>query len=368
MLLPFVRQLRCSSTVEVTAWHCQSLSGGTNGGVYRIWGEGQDQEQAVSWSLILKVLSSASGSQEITAATYWKREALVYQSGLLSDLPGALTAPQCFGISIPPRNTASGDELWVWLEDIQDDTGPIWPSHLIALAARTLGQFNGGYLQAKPLPTYAWLSQGRMREWLERSAPVITQLPTYLTNPTVRAWLTDDSTERILALWSERERFLTALERVPRTLCHHDAFRRNLLAQRQPQGHYRIVAIDWELVGTGVIGEELANFVALSLAFLDVAAERVKEFETTAWEAYLGGLTEAGWQGDLRLVRFGYIATAALLYGVAEVGFGMPLFAQPHLAEQIFGHSIEKIVAQRAQSLPFLLKLGDEARELLKLL
>ena len=140
------------------------------------------------------------------------------------------------------------------------------------------------------------------------------------------------------------------------------------MTQRQPQGGHRIVAIDWALSGTGVIGEELANFVALSLNFSDVAAERVQEFATTAWEAYLGGVSEAGWQGDLRLVRLGYVATAALLYGVAATGFAIPRFAQPHLAEQIFGHPIEQIVQQRAQVLPFLLKLGDEARELLKLL
>jgi len=32
-------------------------------------------------------------------------------------------------------------------------------------------------------------------------------------------------------LWDEREHFLTALDRLPQTFCHHDTFRRNLLVR-----------------------------------------------------------------------------------------------------------------------------------------
>ena len=57
-------------------------------------------------------------------------------------------------------------------------------------------------------------------------------------------------------LWDERERFLTALDRLPRTFCHHDAFRRNLLHRAGPEGE-ELVAVDWAYAGHGAVGEEL---------------------------------------------------------------------------------------------------------------
>src|SRR3712207_7779326 len=57
-------------------------------------------------------------------------------------------------------------------------------------------------------------------------------------------------------LWEERERFLTALDRLPQTFCHHDAFRRNLLVRRGPEGE-ELVALDWTQTGHGAVGQEL---------------------------------------------------------------------------------------------------------------
>jgi hypothetical protein len=54
--------------------------------------------EAVNGSLILKAVGPASGSLEPSTWGYWKREALVYQSGLLNDLPGDLITPRCLGI------------------------------------------------------------------------------------------------------------------------------------------------------------------------------------------------------------------------------------------------------------------------------
>jgi hypothetical protein len=37
-------------------------------------------------------------------------------------------------------------------------------------------------------------------------------------------------------LWGERERFLSALDRLPQTLCHRDAWRSNLFARHDLDG------------------------------------------------------------------------------------------------------------------------------------
>lgn len=202
---------------------------------------------------------------------------------------------------------------------------------------------------------------------VNQSTEGISQLHKCLEYPAVQAWLFDESVERILKLWAERETYLNALDRLPRTLCHHDAFRRNLLVRRSANGLYQIVAIDWAKMGTGAIGEEIATFIAVSLRFMAVEMARVQEFETTAFEAYLSGLSDAGWRGDPRLVRFGFAAVAAMLYGVATVIIPIIIMLEPNsieLIEQTLGYSFEAITQQLAQLQEYLLDLG-EARALL---
>jgi hypothetical protein len=68
-------------------------------GLYRFRGRAEVQNQVRQWQLILKITRADVGyfSNDPSSWSYWKREALAYQSGLLDDLPGQLTAPRCFG-------------------------------------------------------------------------------------------------------------------------------------------------------------------------------------------------------------------------------------------------------------------------------
>jgi hypothetical protein len=54
-LTPLVQSVLNSETVEVIDWHCEQLHAGVGEGtaVYRFSGEGRDQDQTISWSLIL---------------------------------------------------------------------------------------------------------------------------------------------------------------------------------------------------------------------------------------------------------------------------------------------------------------------------
>ncbi len=67
ILGPLVQRLLQNSTVEIRDWFVQPvhIGDGESLGVYRIAGSGQDQQQSVSWSLILKVFSTpAEGGAE----------------------------------------------------------------------------------------------------------------------------------------------------------------------------------------------------------------------------------------------------------------------------------------------------------------
>ena len=66
-----------------------------------------------------------------------------------------------------------------------------------------------------------------------------------------------DLIDSLLRMWAQRKQFLDALDRLPETLCHFDAFRRNLFARRTPDGLGRTVVIDWAFVGIGAVGQDI---------------------------------------------------------------------------------------------------------------
>ena len=102
----------------------------------------------------------------------------------------------------------------------------------------------------------------------------------------------------MLDLWADRESFLAALDRLPQTLQHSDAGRKNLFLRRSDAGKAETIAIDWGWIGIGPIGSELAPLVAsASLWFMDVQPEDLPEVEQIAFAGYLQGLREAGWRG-----------------------------------------------------------------------
>ncbi|NJN53646.1 MAG: hypothetical protein HC804_02140, partial [Anaerolineae bacterium] len=203
----------------------------------------------VPWSLILKAIGTSSiGRQESSDWSYWKREALVFQSGLLDDLSGDLVAPRCFGV-----DEYSSQEFWIWLEDIPEQAEASWSLERYGLAARHLVQFNGPYFMGQPLPEASWFSTGRVRSYLARAKPIILDLPSISKHPLVQCWLTRDSVERILQLWADQDRLLELFDHLPKSLCHMDAFRGNLLTRRGIDDREQTVAIDWSITGIGAI-------------------------------------------------------------------------------------------------------------------
>ena len=117
-----------------------------------------------------------------------------------------------------------------------------------------------------------------------------------------------------MRLWDERETFFNAIESLPQTICHNDAFRRNLFAGRSADGLIQTIAIDWTYLGWGAVGEEIASLVVGTLSFNEVDWSQAVELSETAVEMYLDGLRDAGWRGDPRTVRLGFTAGVAMKY------------------------------------------------------
>ena len=282
-----VRRALNSTTADVTAWECHKLHGGygmASGGVYRIAGSAHDQGATAPWSLVLKIVCPPrpdgsflaqyfSDDAQTTPAglTYWKREVEAYQSGLLDDLPACLVAPRCYGVLEPTES-----ETWLWLEHIADHSERQWTLEYNGLVAHHLGCFNGAFLARQPAARGPWLPTNSLKGWVDYAAPGIERLPQVMDHPLVRRLYPPQVAAALMEVWDERQALLDALARLPQTLCHGDAWRRNLMVRPSPAARTQVVAIDWAYVGIGPIGQELVMFVADALDFseVDVAQAR----------------------------------------------------------------------------------------------
>ena len=157
-------------------------------------------------------------------------------------------------------------------------------------------------------------------------AAVVAALPAHTDHPLVRRVYPSDVAGGITDLWRDRARLLDGLDRLPQTLCHNDAFRRNLALRGD-----HLVGIDWAFIGRAPMGAELSPLVSATAAFAEVGADDRSTLEHAAVSAYLEGLRDTGWRGSADHVWLGYTATSALRYGPGTVRLVLPTLLDPSL-------------------------------------
>jgi hypothetical protein len=353
------RALNCN-TAEIVDWQSSPLyGGGHNSEIFRFSGNASDQGVILPWSLILKIIRRLEGEENPLSLRYWKREALVYRSGLLDDLPGRIRAPRCYEVTERPEN-----EVWLWQEDIVDDIKGKWSLDQYGIVARHVGEFNGIFFENQPAFSRPWMMKHQLRAWVGDEAPVLP--PEVLAHPWVARFCPGDIYLWMQGVWADHDTWLGILEHQPQTLSHLDVFRRNAFARRSTQGDLETVLIDWAFVGSATPGEEIAPLVAGSVNFLEFDPNQTRELDQVVFDGYLEGLRSAGWRGDPRIVRFAYAAGSVLKFsvGVYGVAFMLADESQQPVLEQIFGHPADQLVDVWRSTFRFLTGLSGEVREL----
>ena len=369
MLTPIVEKALNQQAVTLSNWSYQQVHGGFGGGrggsyIYRFQGDAIVQDDLIHWSLILKILR-ARPDEAPDNTHYWKREFEAYRSGLLENLPGGVVAARCFHVVEYPD-----ESCWIWQEDIRDDTGDCWQPEHYQLVAQHFGQFNGAYVTAaRSIPDEPWLGTGWLRNIAKAAEPVVPKIEAQMQAPIFQPIFPADSNRQFLKLWDERERFLSALDRLPQTFAHQDPVRRNLFLRLKPDGDYETVAIDWAYVGRAAIGMEMAVHFIISLSFLEIPIAIARRFDRLLFENYLEGLRNAGWTGEARQLRLGFTAAVSckylesLMWGASSDWMTDP--EQQAQWEKDFGQPVQVVLEQAAGLFRYVFQLADEARQLM---
>ena len=298
-------------SLRLGEWQVIPLHGGleVRNRLLRLSGQAHTAAGEQPWSLVLKIISgAAAGDGDPQGDHYWKREALLYQSGLLDHLPGSLVAPRCYQAS------QKGDEYWLWLEEIKDDLAKPWPVEHYPEVARCLGRFNGAYLTGTPMPDAPWLSRRWLRNYTQIASQNMGDLAELRKLPYFQRNFSTLDNDFLLEAWERRDEFIGAVERLPQTFCHQDAFSGNLFWRRDAAGQGQLVGLDWSFAGMAAVGEELPPLALVALFGMALQPAEAMRFYQTCLESYLGGLAEAGWKADPQLVLFSSLTTTFYRY------------------------------------------------------
>lgn len=252
-------------------------------------------------SLIEKVTEGPA-----TAESYLRdnaeRELAAYRSGLLSDLGPRVRAPRLLSSQVE-----NDGRITLWIEEIAHEGPRPLDASALVVASHDLGALAGHWLGR--VPAHGWLFTG----WIDRHGQP-GAVPEALE-------VLGRSDERVLAvlgaarLAAARELVLAqdslrpVLESLPVTLCHHDAVGANVFSAAEGT-----VLIDWESVGPGPVGADLASLL-MSPRRGDASAFVVASVFDDAVAAYVDGLDGLVPES---LVRRGVDAAIALRWKLAR--------------------------------------------------
>lgn len=322
VLTNVVRSVLSNESVEIKNWHLNQIGGGFGNpvsvGIFRVQGIASDNHSEKAWSVILKVIQSPEnigikdmgGGEDVTHWNYWKREPLVYRSGILDKLPEGLAAPRCYGVDELP-----GEVSYLWLEDIQDIYQGTWSLQRFSLTAYHLGRLNGMYSSKSSHLNYPWLGKDINRQWLQMF--VNSKIP--FNHPLLLSRYPEPDKNPFIQLLLQNERFLGKLDSLPITLSHGDTYPTNFMSRIDLFGREQTVALDWALLGLQPLGADLDQVVLGTINNLEGTHQ--SEIIDTLFEAYVQGLQDEGCNLDAELVRYSFVLNAASRVGLFQLYF-----------------------------------------------
>ena len=307
----YVNKMFDGHEIMVSSWECTPFDyktpNFTNGGVFRIHGQVLKGGQIADWSMVLKVLVSDPQRNVAEHYNFWRREAFIYESKWLENLPAIINVPKCYGVEENSNGT-----IWLWIEDISGDNDSEWPSESFVYAANQLGRLNGNFLTGKTvMPSDPWICKGWINSWVSECRNYIDQhVNDYFSGN--YSLPVEPIIEGYLAFLTYIDDLVRSLNQLPRVLAHQDFWQKNLFLERKSNGQIKLTAIDWQFISISGIGEDLGRFYGLCMSKRNIPQESFASFKDLLFNAYIEGLRAEGWEGEKNLPLFGFYAATAV--------------------------------------------------------
>lgn len=271
--------------------------------VNRLRGLARVDGASVPWTLVEK-RTEGPGLASPTLLANGRREFDAYTSGTLDDIAPTLRAPQAHGMLLEPDGA-----ITLWLEEIRHGGPRPLDAQAILAAARDLGGLSGrsmGHELDKPWYLSGWIDRhGQPDRHAEGLAAIRRKHPSAVARLGDRLALT----ERLILRQAEVGGILESL---PHTLCHHDAVGANVFSTNAGT-----VLVDWESLGDGSVGADLASLLFSSVRRGDASANVVVPIVDEAVQCYADGIRAEGASVAFADVRRGFDAAVALRWKLA---------------------------------------------------
>jgi hypothetical protein len=360
ILTDVVRKDKHNPAFEISEWSVRRLSekGMMNpDGLWLFSGQGHAGDAVQAWSVVLKIFNRPEEESPPDEPGFWRREMLLAQSGLLERLPGPVRGALLY------RTDEYPDSIWLWMEHIAEQQPKAWTLEQCAFAACQLGLSSGAWLKEMPFKEESWFARRHYLSWLN-----LINIEKDWDFPLNRTHVPADLRRRYDQLWAEREVFYKVLDALPGVFSHFDFQCRNLFLRKDFTGQEQIVAIDWALCGMGPLGAELNGLVADNGIMLEWPPADLPALEAVAFPSYIQGLDQAGWTGEIDIVRLGYVAWRAAYYALMFPAWIAWWCSDENaqFASQIYGLAQEELFWKLLPLLEFSLDGADEARQLMK--
>lgn len=275
--------------------------------VNRLRGRAVVDGERLPWSLIEK-RTEGPGLASPYLLDNGRREFDAYASGALQTLPPGIRAPRAYGAL-----QDGGGGMTLWLEEVHHQGSRPLDADSILAAARDLGAMNGRWMGGpfgEDWHFTGWIDRHSQPEAVEEGLATLRRRHPDAVDR-VGAGLA--ATERLIR---QQSRLRSVLEALPQTLCHHDAVGANVFRTGN-----ETVLIDWESVGAGPVGADLASLIFASVRRGDAPAgvavplvgEAVGRYAEGLWAESPGGSADIG----MEQIRLGFDAAIGLRWKLA---------------------------------------------------
>lgn len=349
-----VRSTLKERDVLITNWQIEPIGvrkfNFTTAGIYRLHGTALKRNQELPWSLVLKIIQpEADEMNHPQHHNYWKREGLVFQSGVLHHIPNFIQVPECYMVE-----EKSETEVWIWMEEVKEDNNGSWSLDDFSFIAHQLGRFHGAYTTDKfTLPNFEWVCQNWLQSWIKGCDHYAVNPANYFPSLEGNDTEMDTMMKKYMSIRQQEKTYLNALHTLPRTLSHHDMSQQNMYI-RNSEENRELILIDWQYMSNSAIGEDLGKLFGVAMSQEDIPVNKAWECQGHLFNHYLQGLREAGWNGEARVARYGF-ATSVAYRSAWEV---------PKLLKLKVENTDQEAIEKYTQIVHIQMKFAEEVEEL----